>query len=50
MLNIEIMREGYAQVLTVAPNVRYERLLREGQREAREAGRGLWGKKVNDAR
>jgi micrococcal nuclease len=27
MLNVEIMREGYAQTLTVPPNVRYERLL-----------------------
>jgi micrococcal nuclease len=44
MLNVEIMREAYAQTLTVPPNVRYERLLRECQREAREAGRGLWGR------
>ena len=44
MANVEIMREGYAQVLTVPPNVRYERLLRECQREAREKGRGLWAR------
>jgi micrococcal nuclease len=42
MLNVEIMREGYAQVLTVPPNVRYARLLRVCQREAREASRGRW--------
>lgn len=45
MVNVELVRDGYAQVLTVPPNVRYERLFRECQREAREAGRGLWGRR-----
>jgi hypothetical protein len=30
LANVEIMREGHAQTLTVPPNVRYERLLRGG--------------------
>ena len=41
MANVTIMGEGYAQVLTVPPNVRYQALLVACQREAREAGRGL---------
>jgi len=43
MVNAELVRLGYAQVMTVPPNVRHARLFLELQREAREAGRGLWG-------
>ncbi len=42
MVNLEMVRQGYANVYTVPPNVKYESLLREAEREAREAGRGLW--------
>jgi micrococcal nuclease len=42
MVNAELVRLGYAQVLTVPPNVRHRDLLAKLQREAREAGRGLW--------
>jgi len=45
MVNLTIMRDGYAQVLTVPPNVRYESLFVACQREARSAGRGLWGRR-----
>ena len=38
----ELVRQGYATQLTVPPNVRYESLFRRLEREAREAGRGLW--------
>lgn len=41
-VNAEIVREGYATVLTVPPNVRYKDLFVRLQREAREAKRGLW--------
>jgi micrococcal nuclease len=43
MVNMVILREGYAQVLTVRPNLKYQALLLRCQREARENGRGLWG-------
>lgn len=43
MLNELIVREGYAQVMTVPPNVRHQELLLRAQRHAREKGRGLWG-------
>ncbi|MDR7423626.1 MAG: thermonuclease family protein [Armatimonadota bacterium] len=42
MVNAALVRLGYAQVMTVPPNVRYAELLLKLQREAREAGRGLW--------
>ncbi len=42
MVNAELVRRGYAQVMTVPPNVRYQDLFLEEQRSAREAGRGLW--------
>jgi micrococcal nuclease len=42
MVNAELVRRGYAQVMTVPPNVRYQRLFLALQREARQSGRGLW--------
>ncbi len=42
MINAELVRLGYAQVMTVPPNVRHQSLFLRLQREAREAGRGLW--------
>jgi len=42
MVNAELVRLGYAQVMTVPPNVRHQTLFLELQRGAREAGRGLW--------
>jgi micrococcal nuclease len=42
MVNAELVRRGYAQVMTVPPNVRYQQRFLSLQREAREAGRGLW--------
>ena len=42
MVNAELVRRGYAQVMTIPPNVRHQQLLLKLQREAREAGRGLW--------
>ncbi|MBI4246701.1 MAG: thermonuclease family protein [Candidatus Rokubacteria bacterium] len=44
MINAELVRRGYAQVMTVPPNVRYQALFVELQREARGAGRGLWAR------
>lgn len=42
MVNAEMVRLGYAQVMTVPPNVRHAGLLLKLQTEAREAQRGLW--------
>jgi micrococcal nuclease len=42
MLNEEIVKAGYAQLIIIPPNVKYqERFLKE-YREARETHRGLW--------
>ena len=41
-VNAKIMQEGFAQVMTVAPNVKYADLFIRLQKEAREANRGLW--------
>ncbi len=42
MANAEMVRRGYAQVMTIPPNVKHQALFLRLQREAREAGRGLW--------
>jgi micrococcal nuclease len=42
MVNAELVRLGYAQAMTVPPNVKHASLFVRLQREAREAGRGLW--------
>jgi micrococcal nuclease len=42
MANWEIVNRGFANAFTVPPNVRYEEQFRQAEREAREAGRGLW--------
>jgi micrococcal nuclease len=43
MVNAELLRLGFAQVMTVPPNVRHQALFTKLQRDARAAGRGLWG-------
>jgi micrococcal nuclease len=45
MVNHELVRLGYAQVTTIPPDVKYADLFLEAQREAREAGRGLWAQR-----
>ncbi len=42
MINAELVRLGYAQVMTVPPNVRHQALFLKLQRDARDARRGLW--------
>jgi len=42
MVNAQLLVEGYAQVVTYPPDVRYVDWFLQLQREAREAGRGLW--------
>jgi endonuclease YncB( thermonuclease family) len=43
MFNETLVEEGYAQVATFPPNVKYVDRFLEAQREARTANRGLWG-------
>ena len=44
-VNAELVRQGYAQLLTIPPNVKHTDLFVKFQREARENNRGLWGKR-----
>jgi len=41
-VNAKIVQEGFAQVMTVVPNVKYADLFLKLQNEAREANKGLW--------
>ena len=41
-VNAEIIKAGYAQVMTIPPNVKYQDLFLKLHREAREERRGLW--------
>ncbi|MFH1799417.1 MAG: thermonuclease family protein [Candidatus Omnitrophota bacterium] len=41
-VNAEIMKAGYAQVMTIPPNVKYQEMFLTMEREAREGKRGLW--------
>ncbi len=43
MLNEEIVRAGYAGLMTYPPNVKYRERFAKVYREAREQKRGLWG-------
>ena len=43
-LNRVLVARGYAQPLTVPPNVEYEEVFVRAARRAREARRGLWGR------
>jgi hypothetical protein len=42
-VNAYLVQHGYALVSTYPPDVKYQERFVELQREAREAGRGLWG-------
>jgi len=39
-----LLAEGYAQIMTVPPNVKYAEKFLALQRQAREQNKGLWGK------
>lgn len=41
-VNYALVRRGFANVYTVPPNVKYDKLLRQAERQAREEGVGLW--------
>src|SRR5690348_13551090 len=50
MVNAELVRLGYAAVMTVPPNVRHAELFRKLAAEAREHRRGLWAPPGSPAR
>ena len=41
-VNAQLVRDGYARTLTIAPNVAHARQFAQLARTAREGGRGLW--------
>lgn len=43
MINYLMIRDGYAMVYTVPPNVKYVETLLEAQRIAQREGKGIWG-------
>jgi micrococcal nuclease len=49
MLNARLVLDGYAQIATYPPNVRYVDYFRRYQTEARESGQGLWALEANPA-
>jgi micrococcal nuclease len=42
MLNEEIIKDGYGTVMTIPPNVKYEKKLREAQKKSIKRKKGLW--------
>ena len=42
LFNAELLLAGYAQVMTISPNVKYASMFVGFEREARNAGKGLW--------
>lgn len=46
MVNLKLVRLGYANVYTLPPNVKYKDQLLSAEREAREAERGFWAKSL----
>ncbi|MBD2862608.1 thermonuclease family protein [Paenibacillus oceani] len=45
MYNETLLREGYANTMTIVPNVTFAKTFVEAEREARNTNKGLWGKK-----
>jgi micrococcal nuclease len=44
-VNAELVKEGYAMVMTVPPNVKYAELFVKLERRARNRNKGLWNEK-----
>jgi micrococcal nuclease len=44
LMNLEMVRDGYAVLFTFPPNVRYAHKMREAQEYARREGLGIWAK------
>ncbi len=48
-VNAELLRQGYAQIVTYPPDVAMQAEFQAIQAEARTAGRGLWGQPTDPA-
>lgn len=48
MFNAILLLEGYAQIMTVPPNVKYVEYFKRYQQEAREKNAGLWGLEIEE--
>jgi len=44
MINLQMLRDGYAMLFTVPPNIRYVDEFKKAQDEARRKDLGIWGK------
>ncbi len=49
-VNALLVKEGYAKVMTIPPNVKYAEEFLKYQQQAREEGKGLWGINISTAR
>jgi len=45
MINLLMLKNGYAMLYTFPPNVKYVNELQDAQREARDKRRGIWSEK-----
>lgn len=45
IINLLMLKHGYAMLYTVPPNVKYVNELQDAQKEAREKRRGIWSEK-----
>lgn len=43
LVNLELVKDGFAHILTIPPDIKYQDKFLAAEREAREAKRGLWG-------
>ncbi len=48
-VNEKLVREGYARIMTIPPNVAQADLFLQAEREARKNNRGLWGKSAQNS-
>lgn len=46
-VNEQLIRDGYARIMTIPPNVAQAEVFLAAEREAREQNRGLWGTDVS---
>jgi micrococcal nuclease len=47
-VNAELVKQGYALIMSIPPNVKYAELFLRLQQEAREAKRGFWADEYSD--
>lgn len=48
-VNAEVVKQGYAMVMTIPPNVRYAEKFLKFQQRARRSNRGLWNDNKDDS-